>query len=68
MIIQIIQELLKEQDKCPSCGINWRAVEDMLHDGLGSDNYQAALVITANCDICRVRFRDELERLDKGTG
>ncbi len=63
MIPQVIQETLKQQDKCPSCQINWRAVEDMLHDGLGSDNYQAALVITANCACCRVRFRDELERL-----
>jgi len=59
----LVRQSLKVQGECPKCGVSWRAVEDMLHDGINSDNYQTALVITANCDICRMRFSEELKRL-----
>jgi len=59
--VQTIGELATstlELQECPSCGVSWQAVDDMLSDRPESDNYQTALIIIGNCGDCKARFAE----------
>lgn len=55
-MLAAVKESLKQQSECPSCHVSWKAIEDMLHDGKGSDNYSLAQCIIENCPVCGERF------------
>ena len=55
----ITLQLLRYQDTCPKCGVNWTAIgEDIFYFQNGEARWQA-LIIIDNCDVCKVRFRRE---------
>ena len=57
--IMTIGKSLEAQSECPLCGISWEAVDEMLRDGMQSDNYRVAQIIIGNCHVCRERFQVE---------
>lgn len=52
----LVKQSLKQQDSCPACFISWKALDEMLHECQGSDNYCLAQFFLANRHICRERF------------
>jgi len=54
------------QDTCPKCSVSWREIDDSLHEGITSENYQIARMIIENCKVCQLRFGKEIERLGVG--
>jgi len=62
-MLAVVKESLKQQSECPRCGANWKIIPDMLADGMQSWNYQLAMTIISNCDVCRARFEKERDNV-----
>ena len=59
----MIDESLIDQAEYPVCKVDWAEITDSLHSGKGHPDYDIALFIIGNCETCKRRFADELERL-----
>ena len=55
---QQLIESLKVQTECPKCGVSFKELEDSLHEGMDSENYQIAQMVINNCPVCQWRFEE----------
>lgn len=63
IISPMVKESLKKQAECPVCKVSWTEIESSLNEPLDSPNWYIALTIIRNCDICRMRFQNEVNIL-----
>ena len=56
----VFNELDQARDICEKCGANRNLVFEMAVEEIGSDNFEIAWKILANCKACKEEYRNLL--------